>query len=371
MNLREYQAKKIFSEYGIPVPPGRIANNSTKVKQVADELNCPVVLKPQLGIKKRGKLGIIAFAENAATAEVEAGKLFNKTIKNVTIKKILVESKVDIKEELYVAVTIDYSQQCPVIILSLSGGVDIEDLAKNNPESILKLPINILFGLTKNDKNQIKKFIGIEIANIVEILYTIFRKYDAELIEINPLVRTNENKLIAVDGVLNINDSSLFRHPELLELKQQIGDFDTVSEKANENKWTYIDLPGNIGILSSGAGLTMAILDLLQYAGGSAANFLDTAQIDEEGIYKAFELLESAKPTKAVLINIFAGLNRCDKLAEGIIKYLKENPIEKPIVVRMIGNKEEVGHQMLKDYGIEPYTELEETIKRVVELAQK
>ncbi len=371
MNLREYQAKQIFSDNGITIPSGKIAQTSEEVERISHQLNCPVVIKPQLGIKKRGKLGIISFANSPLEAAQKAEQLFSRTIKGERIKTILVEEKANIEKELYLAVAVDYSRRCPMIIISKSGGIDIEEVAKNEPENILKIPINIITGPQKEDYLRITEFIDQEISEIIRILYSIFRKYDAEMLEINPLVRTNNNKLIAVDAVLNINDSSLFRHEGLAKFKQQINNIDPISEEANNNSWTYIDLPGDIAILSSGAGLTMTILDLINHAGGSAANFLDTAQIDEEGIFKAFELLNKAKEPKAMLINIFAGLNRCDKLADGIIDYLKINPMKIPIVVRMIGNKEEIGHKILKDSGIDPYTDLEKAIEHVVQLSNK
>jgi succinyl-CoA synthetase beta subunit len=370
MNLREYQAKKIFSEHGIPVPRGRTATNPMEVETIAEELGGPVVLKPQLGVKKRGKLGIIAFAENPVEAVKESERLFGRTVKSEPIRTILVEEKADISEELYVAVVVDYSRRCPVIMVSRKGGVDIETLAKGEPESLLKLPIGILKGPTADDIDRISEFIDRDVARAAEVLYSIFRKFDAEMIEINPIVRTKQGELLAVDAVLNINDDSLIRHTELESLKEGMGDIDPIALEAAANKWTYIDLPGDIAILSSGAGLTMTILDLIGNAGGAAGNFLDTAQIDENGIHKAFELLVRAKKANAMLINIFAGLNRCDRLAEGIVRYLNDHPIEVPLVVRMIGNKEEEGHEILRDHGIEPETDLEAAIGGVVELSK-
>ena len=370
MNLREYQAKKIFSDHGIPIPPGRIAKSSEEVNNIAVELNCPVVLKPQLGIKKRGKLGIIKFADSPEVAAKEAERLFTLSVKGEPVKIILVEVKADIARELYLAVTVDYSRRCPTIIVSQLGGVDIEELAKNEPQHLLKLPVNILNGVTEKNLVRLKEFIGSEVTQYAQKLYTIFRKYDAEMVEINPLVQIKAKEFLAVDGVLNINSDSLFRHPELETFRREIGDIDPIAEQANANNWTYIDLPGDIAILSSGAGLTMTILDLINFSGGAAANFLDTAQIDENGIYKAFELLAKAKEAKVMLVNIFAGLNRCDMLAQGIRRYIEEHPLDIPVVIRMIGNKEDIGHRILREIGIEPFTNLEQAVDRVVELSK-
>jgi len=370
MNLREYQAKKIFANSGIPIPPGKIARSSEEVEQITSLLNSPVVLKPQLGVKKRGKLGVIKFANNPSEAATAAAELFGLTVKAEPIKTILVEAKVEIKQELYLAVTIDYSTRSPVLIISQSGGVDIEELAVKDPQQLLKLPINILEGMTEKDVIRIKKFAGDEIARYAFALYSIFRKHDAELVEINPIVKTLNNRIIAVDAVLNINDDSLFRHADLAELRKEYPDTDPIAEEARANNWTYIDLPGEIAILSSGAGLTMSILDLINFAGGSPANFIDTAQIDEEGIYQAFKLLVKAKSAKTLLINIFAGLNRCDSLANGIKRYLNDFPLNIPIVIRMVGNKEAEGHEILRSMGIKPFSKLEDAVKNVVDISK-
>jgi len=371
MNLREFQAKRIFAANGIIVPMGKIASKASEVKTIATQLAAPVVLKPQLGIKKRGKLGLISFCDNSQLAEQEAARLLNTTFGKESVKTLLVEKKADVAEELYLSVTIDYSRRCPVIITSREGGIDIENLAQEAPEKLLTLPIDITDGPTETDIDAIAEFAGRDVAIVAEKLYSIFRKYDADLVEINPLVRTVKGTLVAVDAVLNISDDALFRQPEITELGKQIENPDPIVREATANNWTYIDLPGDIGILSSGAGLTMAILDLIHLGGGSAANFLDTAQIDDEGIYRAFALLAKAKPVNAMLINIFAGLNRCDKLAEGIVQYLKDRPYNKPIVVRMIGNKEEIGHRILRESGIEPYHSIEEAVERVIALSEK
>jgi len=371
MNLREYQAKRIFAGHGIAVPAGGTASTPPDVRDVAGRLGRPVVLKPQLGIKKRGKRGIIAFCDDPATAEQEAERLFAMTVEGEKITTILVEAKADITEELYVAVTVDFGRRCPTIVASKHGGVDIEEVSRADPGKVLKLPIDILAGPTNEDIAAIESLTGDDVTKVAVTLYDVFRAYDAEMVEINPLVRTTSRALIAVDAVLNVNDAALFRQPAVEALGEEIGSGDPIADEASAKKWTYIDLPGDIALLSSGAGLTMTILDLLRIAGGSAANFLDTAQIDETGIYDAFALLTRAKDARAMLINIFAGLNRCDKLAEGIVRYLTDHPYDRPIVVRMVGNGEEEGHRILREFGLEPYRGLEEAVERVVELADR
>ena len=369
MNLHEYQAKQIFSKNGIAIPDGAMAQDAGGVERIAMELNAPVVLKPQMRFKKRGKLGIIRFVDNAEDARREADALFGTEVKGEEIRIVLVEKQMSIDQECYLAVTVDYSNACPVIILSRRGGVDIEELSEKSPEDILRCHVNIVDGLGNDHREKIRDFLGEDMLNIAERLYAVFRESDAELVEINPLVRTTEGDLIAVDGVLNVNGDSVFRHPELAAYARDIGSVDPVAVKAAENSWTYIDLPGDIAILSSGAGLTMTILDLIHFAGGSAANFLDTAQIDENGIYQAFELLCSAKSAGAMLVNIFAGLNRCDSLAVGIRRYIEDHRVETPLVIRMVGNGEAAGHRILREAGIRVYKGLEAAVEQVVKLA--
>jgi succinyl-CoA synthetase beta subunit len=370
MNLREYQAKTIFSQHGISIPKGKIVTTPGKAAKTTEEFHSPVVIKPQLGVKGRGKVGGIGFADHPAAAEAEAKRLLGSKIKGETVQKLLVEEKVSIRDELYIAVTIDYSRRQPVIIASSEGGVEIEETAKNHPDRILRIPVNILNGPSPGDIARIADQMGKDTAQYVDLLYRIFRRYDAELVEINPLVRTTDGNLCAVDAVLNINEDSVFRHEELAAFQKEIPVEDPIAAEASLSSWTYIDLPGDIGILSSGAGLTMAILDLIHKAGGSAANFLDTAQIDDEGIYNAFALLSRAKKTRALLVNIFAGLNRCDSLAMGMQRYLNHHPIETPLVVRMIGNREEEGHRILREMGIESFSRLEDAVEEAVKLSK-
>jgi len=369
MKLREYQAKSIFFQQGISIPKGKIVTTPGEAAETAEEFG-PVVIKPQLGVKGRGKVGGIGFADNPDTAKSEAERLLGSIIKNEKVEKLLVEEKVAIDVELYIAVTVDYANRQPVIIASPNGGVDIEETAKKHPERIFRIPVNILTGPTPPDIALIAREMGKDTAQYLDILYRIFRQYDAEMVEINPLVRTTQGDLCAVDAVLNINEDSVFRHEELLALKEEIPVDDPIAAEASLSNWTYIELPGDIGILSSGAGLTMAILDLIHRSGGSAANFLDTAQIDDEGIYNAFDLLSRAKKTRVLLVNIFAGLNRCDTLAQGMQRYLQDHPLEIPLVVRMIGNLEEEGHRILREIGIDPLSRLEDAVEQAVKMSK-
>ncbi len=370
MNLREYQAKKIFEKYGLAIPSGRIAEEPVQVEAIVRNFSGPVVIKPQMGFKKRGKLGLIKFADMPEQARAESEKLFHREVKGERIQTLLIEQKLEIAREFYIAVTVDYSLRQPVIILSKQGGVDIEELAINAPDQLLKIPVNPLTGPSDDAFQKINNFLNPSFSQIIRIVHKIFTELDAELLEINPLIESRNGDYVAADAVLNINDDSLFRHEKIAALKNEWGISDPIADEASANSWTYIDLPGDIAILSSGAGLTMTILDLIHFSGGSAANFLDTAQIDEQGIYKAFDLLTRAKKPKAFLVNIFAGLNRCDSLAHGIHSFISDHPLDAPVVVRMVGNMECEGHEILRKAGIEPVTALEDAVERVVELSK-
>jgi succinyl-CoA synthetase beta subunit len=327
------------------------------------------MLKPQLGVKGRGKVGGIGFADDPAAARAQAARLFAAEIKGEAVERILVERRLPFSAELYAAVTVDFAARRPVIIASAEGGVDIEEVAQRTPDAVLRVPVDILRGPGPGDLGGVAERLGEDFAGHLVALYGIFREFDAEIVEVNPMARTEEGKLVALDAVLNVNEDSVARHPELAPLREELPPGDPIAEEAAERSWTYIELPGNVGILSSGAGLTMAILDLIHAAGGGAANFLDTAQIEEEGIYDAFGLLARAGRSRVFLVNIFAGLNRCDSLAKGIVRYLADHEVGVPVVVRMVGNQEEEGHRMLREAGIEPFSGLEEAVGRAVELA--
>jgi len=369
VKLREYQAKDVFRRYGLSVPPGEIADTPEAAAAAAARIGTPVVLKPQLGVKGRGKAGGILFAEQPADAQEAAAKLLDAEIRGERVRRLLVEAKENITEEMYAAVTIDPAAKRPVVVASRAGGVDIEEVARATPERVLKRPVSILDGPSGEDLAAVAATLGSDGAEAIATLYRIFAECDAETVEVNPLVRTGSGALVAVDAVLNVDDDALFRHQDLVAYRQEIPVEDPIAEQAREHAWTYIDLDGDIAILSSGAGLTMAILDLMQRAGGRPANFLDTAQIDDEGIYEAFDLLSRAGRPRAILVNIFAGLNRCDRLAEGITKYVRERPPGVPVVVRMIGNREQEGYRILRQAGIEPVAEIEDAIRLAVQAA--
>lgn len=377
MKLYEHEAKKIFEAQGIAVPRGALAASPEEVRSIAARLKGPVILKPQTLSKQRGKAGLIGLADTPQEAENLSRSLFNRKHDQETIDTLLVEEKVKLKGELFIGLAVDYAKGQPVFLASPAGGIDIETLAREKPDLIINWPITISQGLTEQDAWTLAEFIGKEspeksgdwttrLQRLLLTFYEIFRSYDCELAEINPLGIRDDLSLIALDGALVIDDEAQFRHPELVRPRAQTEE-SFKQEQAYKNKgWTYIQMEGDIGILSSGAGITMSILDLIHLRGGKAANFLDTAQMNRQGIYEAFQIFHDSPGLKCLLVNIFAGLNRCDELAGGIKDYLTAYQPPFPIVVRMVGNREKEGRQILEDIGIQPIAGLEESVDRAI-----
>ncbi len=369
MKFYEHEAKEIFNKFGIQTPKYKLIRLAEDTARIFNEIGGTVVLKP-LGIKQRGKQGYVFFVDNADEAKEKTEKLL--AVEGVS--QVLAEEKVNIKKELYVGITIDHSAGKIVLILSSEGGVDIEDISKKEPGKIKKIYINILDGLRIEEVREAIRSLGLEeikdLENIVQKIYKIFKKYDAEILEINPLAIAEDGKLVAVDAVLNISDDALFRHPEFEALAKERNYATEIERLAGNMGWSYIELDGNIGILSSGAGLTMSILDLIKLYGGKPSNFLDTAQMGADEIYKAFEILSKNQKIKVIFVNIFAGLNRCDDLAVGIRRYVLDYNPKTPIVVRMIGNMEDEGFKILKEIGIEPIKELEAAVEKAVNITK-
>jgi succinyl-CoA synthetase beta subunit len=369
VDLYEFEAKRVFREAGIAVPPGVVIGSLGELEERLGELTFPVVVKPQLSQKKRGKAGAILFAGDEAELRARCAELFAREIRGERARWLLVERKVPIRREHYAAVTVDYQAGRPVMLVGAEGGVEIEELAREDPSGLSRFLVDPLSGPGEEELGRIAEVHGSGFRVVMERLYGIFTAYDAKMVEINPLVTTEEGELVAVDAVLNIDDDAAFRQPLLAEVAGNHPPPGEREARAAARRWTYIALDGEIGILSSGAGLTMAILDLIHAAGGRAANFLDTAQIDGDGMYEAFELLSGVEGVRVILVNMFAGLNRCDSLAEGIVRFLRERSPRQPVVVRMVGNREAEGHRLLRAAGIEPFREIEAAVARAVALA--
>jgi len=374
LRLYEYQAKEVFKKYGIPIPIGSVVSSPTEARQVAEKIGKPVVLKVQVLVGGRGKAGGIKFASNPQEAEKIAKTLIGQTFKGFKVSKLLVEEKLQIKEEYYLGFTIDRSARKLVAIASSRGGVDIEEIAISFPQYIVKQHVDPLIGFYPFMARQLIKKLGFEgkilneMSSFLYKLYKIMIDYDAELIEINPLVLTEDNKLIAADARLNIDSDALFRHSDIKQI-EELSTFSPYELEAKKAGLSYVELDGNIGIIGNGAGLVMTTLDLVKMYGGNPANFLDVGGgAASESIATALRILLNHPRVKVILINILGGITRCDEVAKGIISALKTSNMGKPIVIRLTGTNELEGRKILKNEGLIALSSMEEAAKKAVEL---
>lgn len=377
MKLLEYEAKEYFKKYGIPIPAGKMVTSPEAAKDYTAELGKPVVIKVQLPVGGRGKAGGVRFADTPEEAGEAAKALLGMTIKDLKVEKLYVEEKVGIVNEIYLGVTVDRNNKKHVILASNEGGMDIEEVAVETPEKIVKHLVNPVDGLRSYHCNYIATKLGYsgrkmrQFGVFISKLYELAVGMDAELTEINPLAEV-EDGFLAADARLNVDNNSLFRHKELEEklLDSYQGEFSGREMEAKEQDLTYVELDGNIGIIGNGAGLTMATLDTVMLQGGKAANFLDLGGgATPERIGKAVKFVLGDERTKALFVNVLGGITRCDHTATGIVAAQKELGLNKPIVVRMMGTNEEEGRAILKENGIDLFDTMEEGAKMAVKLA--
>lgn len=362
MNLHEYQSKRRFEEFGIPVPHGRLAETPLEARLVAQELGGPVVVKAQVLTGGRGKAGGVKLARTPEEAETVAGQILGMNIRGHTVRKVLVDPAVTIKQEIYLGITNDRLARMPVIMCSAEGGMDIEQVNRERPEAIIREHINPLLGLRGYQINALAA--GIELPydlwrqfqRVAQGLYRCYTASDATLCEINPLVITGDGNLLALDGKMSIDDNSLFRHPDLAALR------DTEAEppeetKAREAGLSYVKLDGQIGCLVNGAGLAMATMDMTSIYGEAdgigPANFLDIGGgADAETVAAALRIILADPNVKVILLNIFGGITRADEVARGVIQAFSEFETDIPKVVRLVGTNEELGRQLLEEAHI-------------------
>ena len=378
MRLYEYEAKELFKEEGIPIPNGATAKSVEEALQKAESIGYPVVLKVQVLVGGRGKAGGVKIVDTPESLKKVANDLLSMHIKGEKVYCLLIEKKLDIAKELYLSIFLDRSQRSPVIIASELGGVDIEEVAAEHPEKIVKRYVNPIIELQNYHvmdvvnkltvSNETKK----QISDIIKKLWAIFKKYDAELVEINPLVVTEENNVVAADAKVLIDENSLFRHPKFLSLLEtRKGEYSSRELEAMEYGMSYVELNGNIGIIGNGAGLVMSTMDVVKYFGGSPANFLDVGGgASAERMYKALKIVSSNPNVRAIFINILGGITRCDEMAQGIIKALHDLKLRIPLVIRLVGTKEEEGRKILQENGIHAFDDMEVAAKKVVELVK-
>jgi succinyl-CoA synthetase beta subunit len=373
----EYQAKKVFRKFGILTPKGCLATDTIDVQRFAENQGKPIVVKAQLPIGGRGKAGIIKFADTPSEALNAAKELLSKKVEGLKITKLLVEEKICINNEVFLGITIDRHNKQYVVLASREGGVDIENVAANTPEKIVKLLIDPIIGLRNYHTYFVGKKLGYsgeklkQFSEVVVKLYKLFLLMDAELTEINPLVEA-ETGFIAVDAKLNIDNNALFRHKELEDSfsASYQSEFTEKEIEARTQGLTYVELDGNIGIVGNGAGLTMASLDTVMIYGGKAANFLDLGGgATAERISMAVDFILRDDKTKVLFVNVLGGITRCDYTALGIVESRKRLGAEKPIIVRLTGTNEEEGRLILEEAGIKTLESMEEAVRRAVQLA--
>ena len=376
MKLHEYQSKALFAQYGIPIPKGEVATTPTDARRIARDLGRRVVVKSQVLVGGRGKAGGIQLARDPDEAERVAAEILAMEIKGLPVRKVLVDEAADIKSEIYLGVVIDRAQRRVVMMASAAGGVEIEEVARETPEKIVRVAIDPFLGLRDYQARQIAFGIGLDrelvrdFTSIATALYQCFTEVDASLAEINPLVVTGERKLIALDGKILLDDNALFRHADLAGLRDV--DEEAPSETdARQRGLSYIKLDGEIGCMVNGAGLAMATMDLIKLFGGSPANFLDIgggAQADK--VAAALRIILADANVKAVLFNIFGGIARCDEVARGIVMALREVNSKVPMVARLVGTNEEEGRRILAEANMATAVSLTEAMKTTVALAR-
>jgi len=388
MRLYEFQAKEIFAEHGINIPRGKLAYSSEEAGKIAADIGAPVALKAQVLVGGRGLAGGIMFANDSKEVEEISSQILGKSLKNEDVNCLLVEEKLDIEIEYYLGVTIDYKSKCPVVIASSRGGMDIESIASKHPDQIIKEQIRPPLGLTDFQTRRIAKKVGIvgknqrKFAATVKKLYSILQAFDATLVEINPLVLTTDDQIIAADAKMTLDDNASFRHRELYSRLKSVEARPKEGKKLRKAMTeeagipTYIELSGNIGIISDGAGTGMCTFDLTRDFGGKIEAYCELGgRATPELIEKAMDIVSSNEDVSIVLINLIGGLNRMDEMAQGITSFVSKEKdrledVGKPsIVVRMSGTLEDEGRRILGNAGVASYDNIYDAIEKAVELS--
>jgi succinyl-CoA synthetase beta subunit len=385
VKIHEYQAKAVLARFGVPVPRGEVAFSAAEAGEIARRLGGSVaVVKAQIHAGGRGKGGGVKLAKSAAEVEQLANQILGMNLvthqtgpEGKKVGRVLIEEGLQIDRELYLSILVDRASQTPVIIASAAGGMDIEDVAATAPEKIIKEYIDRGTGIVPFEARKIAFAIGLDgkvagrMVKLLESIYRAFVETDASMIEINPLIVTKDGDLIALDAKVTFDDNALYRHPDLKDLRD-LTEEDPLEVEASKFSLNYIRLDGDIGCMVNGAGLAMATMDIIKLAGGEPANFLDVGGgANAEQIKNAFRILMMDKNVKAVLINIFGGILRCDVLAAGVIAAVKELGVPVPIVIRMEGTNVDEGKRMLQESGLNFATadSMGEAATTVVELA--
>ncbi len=386
MKLQEYQAKRLFGKFGIPVPVGEVATTPAEAVAIAEKLGLPVVVKSQVLVGGRGKAGGVKLARTMEEVETHANAILGMDIKGLKVEKILIDPGADIRHEIYLAAIMDRAHRRIAFMASAAGGMDIEEVAASTPEKIIFVRIDPMLGLQDYQAREVAYFIsegmkaekGVEFtkeqirqfSQIVKQLYQVYTKSDANLAEINPLVLLGDGTLMALDGKVDVDDNALFRQKEL-EAERDLSEETDAETEARNAGLTYIDLDGNIGCMVNGAGLAMATMDVIKLYGGEPANFLDIgggAQADK--VAKAIEIILRDTRVKVILFNIFGGITRGDEVAKGILEALKIVKTDVPMVARIVGTRAEEGRALLAEANLVTAETLAEAAQKAVALAK-
>ena len=365
MKIHEFQAKKIFSDYGIPVPAGGTAKRPEQAKEIAAKLGGTVVVKAQIHAGGRGKGGGVKLVQSpdeafeAAKSIIGMDLVTHQTgLEGQKVKQVLIEKGLEIEKELYIGIVVDRAQACPVIMASEAGGMEIEEVAAKTPEKIIKAAVDPATGFSGVHARKIAYGLNLHkdlikpASKIIASLYKIFVEKNCSLIEINPFIITKDQKLLALDGKINFDDDALYRHPEIKELYDP-DEQDPLELEASKHDLNYIKLDGNVGCMVNGAGLAMATMDLIKLAGGEPANFLDVGGgASSEQVEKALKILLADKNVKVVLINIFGGILRCDRVAKGIVEAAKKTDLNLPNIIRLEGTNVDEARKILQESGL-------------------
>jgi len=387
MKIHEYQAKQILAKFGVTVPSGEMITKREDARAVAEKLGGgTVVVKAQIHAGGRGKGGGVKLAHNPSEADALASQILGMTLvthqtgpEGRVVKRLLIEEGLDIARELYLGIVIDRASGKPVVMASSEGGVEIEVVAAEHPEKILKESVDPSVGFQAFQARKLAFGLGLEgkvvneAVRLLQGLYRAFEATDASLVEINPFVITRDGRALALDAKMNFDDNALARHPDIRELRD-LDEEDPLEVKASNYGLNYIRLDGNVGCMVNGAGLAMATMDIIQYAGSRPANFLDVGGgANEEQVRHGFEIILSDKNVRAVLINIFGGIMRCDIVANGVVSAARTLGIKVPIVVRLRGTNVELGQKILKDSGLnfEVASDMKEAAEKVVAAANR
>ncbi len=375
MKIHEGDARGIFSAFGLPVPPSIFITKAEEAGPAAEKLGCPVVVKAQVLVGGRGKAGGVKLASDPAEAVEKAGNILGMEIKGLKVEKVLIAKAVDISEEFYVGMVVDRVSRKPLMMISPEGGVDIEEVAKNDPDKIMKVVIDPVTGILPFQTRKMTSFltsdkdVARQLSPVFRSLYQAFMEIDSSLAEINPLVVSPDGKVWAIDAKINIDDNSLYRHEDIRSLRDDSME-DPGEVEAREADLSFVKLDGSIGYIVNGAGLAMATMDMIKHYGAEPANFLDIGgSSSPEKVLSAMKIILRDSNVKAILINIFGGITRCDDVANGLLEAKKKLGMDIPLVVRLTGTNEEEARELLKGTELVGAETMDEAVKKAIEIA--